>query len=79
MDEQFQEIIAQLEALKEEFNSNKKIKEKLDNVIALLNKNADLAVEKALIELEELNSLNLPSYHRTQVWDVVSLLESLKN
>ncbi|HLD79117.1 MAG TPA: UPF0147 family protein [Candidatus Nanoarchaeia archaeon] len=79
MDEQFQEAIAQLEALKEEFNSNKRVKEKLGIVITILTKNADLAVEKALIELEELNSLNLPSYHRTQVWDVVSLLESLKN
>ena len=79
MDDPFQEAIVQLEALKEEFNSNKKIKEKLGLVIAILSKNADLAVEKALIELEELNSLNLPSYHRTQVWDVVSLLESLKN
>ena len=79
MDKQFQEAIAQLEALKEEFNSNKRVKEKLGIVITILTKNADLAVEKALIELEELNSLNLPSYHRTQVWDVVSLLESLKN
>ncbi len=79
MDKQFQEVIAQLEALKEEFDSNKKAKEKLNAVIAILSKNADLAVEKALIELEELNSLNLPSYHRTQVWGVASLLESLKN
>ena len=71
MDKQFQEVIAQLEALKEEFDSNKKAKEKLNAVIAILSKNADLAVEKALIELEELNSLNLPSYHRTQVWGVL--------
>lgn len=79
MDKQFQEAIALLETLKEEFDSNKKAKEKLSGVIAILDKNADLAVEKALIELEELNSLNLPSYHRTQVWGVVSLLESMKN
>ena len=78
MDNSLQEVIVRLEELKAEFESNKKLKEKLDRVIALLNKNADLAVEKALIELEELNSLNLASYHRTQVWDVVSLLESLK-
>lgn len=79
MNEPIKEALAQLEALKEEFGSNKKVKEKLDAAIAILTKNADLAVEKALIELEELNSLNLASYHRTQVWDVVSLLESLKN
>lgn len=68
-----------LQELKGEFDSNKKIKEKLDLAIAILHKNAVLAVEKALIELEELNSMNLPSYHRTQVWDVVSFLETLKN
>jgi len=79
MDNDFQEVIARLEELKDEFDSNKKLKEKMDAVISILRKNPDLVIEKALSELEELNSMNLPSYHRTQVWDVVSLLESLKN
>ena len=79
MNNDFQEVIVRLEELKEEFDSNKKLKEKMDVVISILRKNPDLVIEKALSELEELNSLNLPSYHRTQIWDVVSLLESLKN
>lgn len=79
MNEQIQDVIARLEELKGEFNSNKKLKEKMDAVIFILTEGADLALEKALNELEELNSLNLASYHRTQVWDVVSILESLKN
>lgn len=79
MNEQIQDVIARLEELKGEFNSNKKLKDKIDAVIFILTEGADLALEKALNELEELNSLNLASYHRTQVWDVVSILESLKN
>lgn len=79
MDENLQEVVARLEELKEEFDANKRLKEKIDTVISILNQDADLVIEKALSELEELNSMNLPSYHRTQLWDVVSLLESLKN
>ncbi|HLD39549.1 MAG TPA: UPF0147 family protein [Candidatus Nanoarchaeia archaeon] len=79
MNNNFEEVIARLEELREEFDSNKKLKEKMNSVISILRKNPDLVIEKALTELEELNSMNLPSYHRTQVWDVVSLLESLKN
>ncbi len=79
MDNQFQEVIVRLEELREEFDSNKKLKEKINTIIHILNQDAELTIEKAISELEELNSLSLPSYHRTQLWDVVSLLESLKN
>lgn len=79
MNDNLQEVIALLEELREEFDSNKKLKEKITAVILILNQDAELTIEKALSELEELNSLTLPSYHRTKLWDVVSLLESLKN
>lgn len=79
MNDDLQEVITRLEELRGEFDSNKKLKEKIAAVILILNQDAELTIEKALSELEELNSLNLPSYHRTQLWDVVSLLESLKN
>ena len=78
MNNNFEEVIARLEELREEFDSNKKLKEKMNSVISILRKNPDLVIEKALAELEELNSMNLPSYHRTQVWGVISHLESLK-
>ena len=79
MDNQIQKAVLYLEELKEEFDTSKKLKEKTDKIITILVESTDMAVEKALIELEELNSLNLPPYHRTQVWDVLSLLESLKH
>ena len=75
---QLQEVISHLTDLKEESDVSKKFKEKAERVIKILNEDNQLAVEKALFELEELNSLELPVYHRTQVWDVISMLESAK-
>jgi len=79
MNEQFQEVIEHLEILKEESDLNKKFKEKADIVINILNTESELPIQKALLQLEELNSSDLPSYHRTQFWDIISLLESMNN
>ena len=79
MNEQIAEVLEHLEELKEDLDTNKKLKEKTEKVIFILNSAADMHIEKALMELDEMNSLNLAPYHRTKVWDIVSLLESLKN
>ena len=79
MDEQIQEVIEHLEELKEDLDNNKKLKDKTDKIISILTSAQEMYLEKALIELDEMNSLNLAPYHRTKVWDIVSLLESLKN
>jgi len=75
---QIQEVIDYLSLLKEDPDTSKRFKEKAQQIIVLLSGPADMAVEKALLALEELNSLDLSSYHRTQVWDVISMLESTK-
>ena len=75
---QIEEIISHLNSLKEENDLGKKFRAKAEQVISILTSDVQLAVEKALIELEELNSMEMPSYHRTQVWDVISMLESVK-
>ncbi len=79
MNEAFEEVVANLEALKEESDISKRFRERADKIILILSNNNQMAVEKALLELEEINSMDLSSYHRTQVWGVISLLESLKN
>ena len=66
-----------LQDLKQEGDTSKALKEKLEKVIVLLNGDSELAVDKALIALAELNSIDLSSYHRTRVWDIISLLESV--
>jgi len=72
------EIISHLDELKEDGDTSKNLKAKLSQVITLLNSHSELSVDKSLLLLEEVNSLNLSSYHRTQVWDIISLLESVK-
>tara|TARA_Y100000310_G_C20600692_1_gene772853 strand:+ start:773 stop:1018 length:246 start_codon:yes stop_codon:yes gene_type:complete len=76
MSQPFQEVIEALEFLKEDPMTVKKVKEKADLIINLLNIKSDSNVDQALRELEELDSSEIPSYDRTQIWDVVSLLES---
>jgi len=79
MNELVQQAIDTLEFLSSESDVSKRFKEKTNGVISILQSSQDLSVEKALHELEELNGYEAPSYHRTQLWDVISLLESSKN
>ncbi|MBS3169618.1 UPF0147 family protein [Candidatus Woesearchaeota archaeon] len=72
------DALSRLHVLINEEDSGKAFCERAAKVISLLQSNTELAVEKALLELEDLNMLDLPSYLRTQIWDVVSLLESAK-
>ncbi len=74
----YQEAIEHLSLLLEDTETSKSFKEKAKFTIALLQNNQDLAVDKAILELEELSSQDLSSYYRTQLWDVISLLESMK-
>lgn len=75
---EYQEAIDRLSMLIEDADSSKSFKIKAESAIKILRSNTELALEKALLELEELNSSEIPSYHRTQVWDIISLLESMK-
>jgi uncharacterized protein (UPF0147 family) len=75
----FQEILDCLQDFREDPDVNKRLREKTDSVITVLQNEAELAVDKALLLLEELNSSELSSYHRTQVWDIIGMLESSKN
>ncbi len=74
----YYEVISHLHAMIEDPDTSKLFKEKAKQAIKILEQGPDLAIDKALLELEELSSLELSSYYRTQVWDVISLLESLK-
>ncbi len=75
---QIQDALELLHLLSEDEDAGKVLRERLNSIITLLTSKAPLALEKSLLELEELNSLDISSYLRTQVWDVVSLLESGK-
>ena len=76
--ERLQEVLENLKFLKDD-DVSKRFKEKTEQVIEIINSNQELVIEKALLELEEIHSLEISSYHRTQVWDIISMLESMKS
>ncbi len=78
MNEAVLEAIENLQALKEESDVSKKFKEKANKVIAILESNVQLNVEKAIMELEEMSNSDASTYLRTQVWGVISILESIQ-
>lgn len=73
----FRPVIEALEVLKEDPVTLKRVKEKAEEILLLLQKKDNL--DKALRELEEFDSSELPAYDRTQLWDIISLLERLAN
>ena len=78
MNPNFQEIMNHLIELRDDVDASKKFREKTEHIITILRENSELAVPKALLELEELNSLEASPHHRTLVWDAMGMLESIK-
>ncbi len=70
-----------LEELKGDATVPKNVKLKIEKVIGILKKNSEttIKVSKALNELEEVaDDVNLESYTRAQIWNVISALEKIK-
>ena len=70
-----------LNELKEDAAVPKNVKLKIEKVIGILKKNSEVTIKvsKALNELEEVaDDVNLESYTRAQVWNVISALEKVK-
>ena len=75
-----EEAISLLTELKEDSTVPKNVKAKIENIISVLGKGPDVSirVNKAMNELEEVaDDSNLQPYSRTQVWNIVSLLEKV--
>ena len=79
MNPEMQTIIENLSELKEDADVSRRFKEKAEQIITILHEPSQVAVQKALLELEELGSVDTTSYHRTQVWDVMGMLAGIKN
>lgn len=78
--EQVQEIINSLTTLMEDPVVPKNIKLKIETIIAILKEDQELSIKvnKALHELDEIaDDANMQPFTRTQLWNVVSMLETL--
>ena len=70
-----------LNDLKEDTTVPKNVRLKIERVIGILNGRTDVTIKasKALNELEEIaDDVNLQSYTRAQLWNVISALEKIK-
>lgn len=71
-------IISTLEELAEDTTVQKNIKSKLESIIGVLKGEEELCIKinKVLNDLDEIsNDNNIHTYTRTQIWNVVSMLE----
>ena len=78
IDAELEDIVDLLEELKKEGSIPKNVKDKIDTTIEILNEEEeiDIKVSRALHELEEVaDDANLQPFTRTQIWNIVSLLE----
>ena len=80
MNEDLQNIITVLEDLKEDPTMQKNVKIKIQNAISELknNKEKNVAIHKALNELDDLaDNSSMDSFIRSQIFNIISVLESL--
>ncbi|MBI2573298.1 UPF0147 family protein [Candidatus Woesearchaeota archaeon] len=68
--------VGNLSLIVEEGEVSKKCSDKIQKIITLLRSSDELCVEKALLELEEVANYDLSSYNRTQLWEIISVLET---
>jgi len=79
-EKQIRDIIEILEEMHEDTAVPRNVKDKLIKTVKALHEKAEasIRVNKALHELEEIaDDPNLEPYTRTQIWNVVSLLEKI--
>jgi uncharacterized protein (UPF0147 family) len=76
--DQLQNVIFALNELDQDPSTPKHVKAKLQSTIKVLNEKAELSIKvsRALHELEDITEdMNVQSYTRTQIFNIVSLLE----
>lgn len=81
--DQVLEIIQFMDELREDSTVPRNVKAKLETSIEMLKKENDelkLRIDKVLQVLDDIaNDNNAQSYTRSQIWNIVSMLESIKD
>lgn len=79
-DAEMKEIIETLKELKDDKNVPRNVKTKIEQTIHVLDEQSEqsIKINKALHYLDEIgDDSNLQPYSRTQIWNIVSLLEKI--
>ena len=77
-----EDVIALLTDLQEDSTVPRNVKTKVENTLNALKEDGEISivVSKALNELEEIaDDPNMQMYTRTQIWNVISILEKMGN
>jgi uncharacterized protein (UPF0147 family) len=80
VDANLNNVISLLNEIGEDQSTPKNVKERMIKVADILNQDVDFSIKvhKALNELDDIISdNNMQHYTRTQIWNVVSLLEKI--
>lgn len=78
---ELQEVMDSLKELEEDSSIPKNTKQKIEKIIFELNGDVDISlkVNKCQATLDEIsNDINLPTFIRTQIWSIASMLEKLE-
>jgi len=73
-------VISSLNEIQSDASVPRNVRTKIESIIKTLNENTELPIKvnKALNELDGIASdVNIQSYTRTQMWNVMSVLEKL--
>ena len=77
-----QDAVEALEELRTDTTVPKNIKQKIIDIIASLREDKEISIKinRALNELDEISdNNNIQPYTRTQIWNIVSILETLQS
>ena len=80
-EEQLKQIIEALTELSEDTTVPRNVRSKIESAIKVLNEDTELSlkIDKAIQHMDDIsNDTNIQPYTRTQIWNVVSLLESVQ-
>lgn len=78
--EQIKSIESVLNELKDDVTVPKNVKIKVEKVLGIFKDGTEMSIKvsKALNEMEEVaDDVNLKSYNRAQIWNVISVLEKI--
>ena len=79
-EEKIQGVVEALQELLDDKSVPKNVRSRIENSITVLGESADpsIRINKALTELDQVSDdTNMQPYTRTQIWNIVSLLEMI--